>query len=70
MVSENFDKLIYNTYDSDQAEDIEFTFDNIVQFKESAFYLGSKDSVSPYAVAQQEFCLKEAMYYLATGGEK
>jgi len=26
--------------------------------------------VSPYAVAQQEFCLKEAMFFLAAGGEK
>lgn len=69
-VSEDFDKITYTTYDPETGEEMEFKFETIDQFKESEFYLGNQEYVSPYAVAQQEFCLKEAMYFLAAGGGK
>lgn len=70
VVSEDFDKITYTTYDPETGDEVEFKFETIDQFKESKFYLGNQEGVSPYAVAQQEFCLKEAMFFLAAGGEK
>lgn len=70
VVSEDFDKITYTTYDPETGEEVEFKFETIDQFKESKFYLGNQEGVSPYAVAQQEFCLKEAMFFLTAGGEK
>ena len=70
IVSEDFDKVTYKTYDPETGEEVEFKFETIDEFKESEFYLGNQEGVGLYATAQQEFCLKEAMYFLATGGEK
>ena len=70
VVSEDFDKITYTTYDPETSKEVEFKFEIIDQFKESKFYLGNQEGVSPYAVAQQEFCLKEAMFFMAAGGEK
>ena len=70
VVSEDFDKITYTTYDPETSDEVEFKFNTVDEFKESKFYLGNQEGVSPYAVAQQEFCLKEAMYFLAAGGEK
>lgn len=70
VVSEDFNKITYTTYDPETGEEVEFKFETIDQFKESKFYLGNQEGVSPYAVAQQEFCLKEAMFFMAAGGEK
>lgn len=70
VVSEDFDKITYTTYDPETGSEAEFKFNTVDEFKESKFYLGNQEGVSPYAVAQQEFCLKEAMFFLAAGGEK
>lgn len=70
VVSEDFDKITYTAYDPETGEEIEFKFNIVDEFKQSKFYLGNQDGVSPYAVAQQEFCLKEAMFFMAAGGEK
>lgn len=70
VVSEDFDKITYTTYDPETGDEVEFKFETVDEFKESKFYLGNQEGVSPYAVAQQEFCLKEAMFLLAAGGEK
>lgn len=70
VVSEDFDKITYTTYDPENGEEVEFKFETADEFKKSPFYLGNQDGVSPYVLAQQEFCLKEAIFFMATGGEK
>lgn len=70
IVSEDFDKVTYKTYNPETAEEVEFKFETIDEFKASPFYLGNQEDANPYALAQQEFCLKEAMFFLAAGGEK
>ena len=70
IVSEDFDKVTYKTYNPETGEEVKFKFETVDEFKESEFYLGNQEGVGLYAVAHQEFCLKEAMFFMATGGEK
>lgn len=70
IVSEDFDRITYKTYDPETSKEVEFKFETADEFKKSPFYLGNQDGVCPYVLAQQEFCLKEAIFFMATGGEK
>lgn len=70
VVSEDFDKITYTAHNPENGEEVEFKFETADEFKKSPFYLGNQDGVSPYVLAQQEFCLKEAIFFMATGGEK
>lgn len=69
MVSEDFDKITYTAHNPENGEEVEFKFETADEFKKSSFYLGNQDGVSPYVLAQQEFCLKEAIFFMATGGK-
>lgn len=69
MVSEDFDKITYTTNNPENGEEVEFKFETADEFKKSPFYLGNQDGVCPYVLAQQEFCLKEAIFFMATGGK-
>lgn len=69
IVSEDFDKITYKTYDPETDEEVEFKFETVDEFKKSPFYLGNQEGVGLYAAAQQEFCLKEAIFFMATGGK-